>query len=443
MIMLRRLHWILYLTCLALVCQVILSSLSGPQLQCRRGIFFSNLFYIILTKLTLFYFCLSSVRKALPSSLPYVGGPDTHAHRASGLYFSSEPSAATSKSKAASSSSSPSSSSSSSSDSSDNSSESGDDASSGEYETTKKKPVAVASSSSSSQGKAAPAVSGSQSLSNAQPIVLRNEEPLLSLPASAAATASTNHSANPRSPPSLFLPHASTNPVSPTKNNAVASSSSSANLDFLFSAPVSIWASPALPSAPPSATPPAFVFKPSSSIERTLLTRTKGAGMQVDYWFTRQRRVTPDHSVVGLRFYNKTEDGISDIRIVDSPAIRGFIDIPFLAAGSFYEAQIECSFGGKWRTPVHFVVGTGNGDKFPLDLTAPVGELVVPAVDFAELDFHRQRNLLGGMHETKLSITVGSPITLYSGMRITPLRLSDTRFFSMSEPRCFAVDSCG
>ena len=149
------------------------------------------------------------------------------------------------------------------------------------------------------------------------------------------------------------------------------------------------------------------------SPEKALLSRTKGAGLQIDYWFTRQppSAALPEVSVLGLRLHNRRPDqALTNIRVLDAPAqlvAGGFEPVLALGAGMSCEARLLCAFAGKWRAPVRFTVATGEGDKFPVELRASVGELLAPCMlDAAE--FERQRVLLGGLHEAKVATALPS-----------------------------------
>ncbi|CAK9033047.1 AP-3 complex subunit beta-1 (Adaptor protein complex AP-3 subunit beta-1) (Adaptor-related protein complex 3 subunit beta-1) (Beta-3A-adaptin) (Clathrin assembly protein complex 3 beta-1 large chain), partial [Durusdinium trenchii] len=119
-----------------------------------------------------------------------------------------------------------------------------------------------------------------------------------------------------------------------------------------------------------------------------LLSKVHGEGMQVEHAFSRQRSShAKSMNVVNLRITNTRATALRGVKIgklglVEDQQLVPFPEIDNLAPAETRDVVVNVDFGGK-VVPCEFSFANDRG-QFPVALSAPVGELVVPAPELLD-----------------------------------------------------------
>ncbi|KAK7499691.1 hypothetical protein BaRGS_00009032 [Batillaria attramentaria] len=140
-----------------------------------------------------------------------------------------------------------------------------------------------------------------------------------------------------------------------------------------------------------------------------LLHRISGSGLSITYKFTRTISVfSPKMVSIELNLVNNGEGPLSNIKLGDSKVqpgmeVQPFPEIATLAVGASTSVLMGVNFNDTTQ-PAAIEVCVGE-QKFKVNITAPVGELLQPYT-MSESDFSSQQSKLGGMNENSTNVTL-------------------------------------
>ncbi|XP_033749494.1 AP-3 complex subunit beta-2-like [Pecten maximus] len=145
-------------------------------------------------------------------------------------------------------------------------------------------------------------------------------------------------------------------------------------------------------------------FNPASIPAKVyeLVNKIAGKGLTITYKFTRTVSIfSPKMVSIEMMFVNNSDNTISGIHIDNKKLqpgmeIHDFPEIASLGQGASTSVLLAINFNDTTQ-PAKFNICTQD-TKFPVTITAPVGELLQPHT-MSEAEFLQQQGKLGGMHE--------------------------------------------
>jgi len=139
----------------------------------------------------------------------------------------------------------------------------------------------------------------------------------------------------------------------------------------------------------------------------TVLSAVHGDGLRAEAVFTRAPSTYKQNMnevllyVTNSRSQAMTGIRITHLRLSDDQELIPFPEISTLPPGATEQVTIHADFGGKSKAPLKFSISNDRG-AFPASLSAPGGELLVPAPELLEEEkFTKMQAQLSGMHEAK------------------------------------------